>query len=640
MRHRWGLPLLAKELIEQSARRRTYAIRTLYAVLLFAFALLIFWASVYQEVTSPLDVLGRGREIFMAVVMLQVGGVFLFMPAITCGVITAEKERNTIGLLLLTRLGPTTILLEKLLGRLVPMGTFLLLSLPLMGFAYSLGGITQQQVWVAIWALAITAVQVGALALACSAFFRTTVQSFIATYVLGFLMYFGWGFLCEMSDTLRVVNEVWTRTYVGLVNAVAWTVWPFSGEPPQFDMYATEFSTLLLGPLQLLERWNMDLWHVIPRSLPACASVVVLFLLARLFVVRRAFVPPRNLLLKFFHRLDELFQRINQNRVTKGIVLIRESTRLPDDDPVAWRETRKKSLGTTRYLVRIFIVTEVPVLLLCTSVAMTDMGQFSSGASEAVSLVLFLFWILTALLVCVKGATLISGERSHETLDVLLSTPIGSEDLLRQKFRGVRRLMLVLACPLLTIILFQAYFRMALWPSALGGYGNYRRDADPLLYLTASLPTVAIYLPLMAWVSFAIGLGVRSQTRAIFGALAAVAGWCTVPLILAICLHEGPWHFRYGQSPVNYTFLLSPASIIAYAEFSDLGDLNSTPWRAAIGNALLYWGILLGIRQWCLSTAARRLGRAERAGREPDLPPPVSRFPVEWRGGGRLAMRR
>src|SRR5690606_2969275 len=104
-------------------------------------------------------------------------------------------ERNTFGLLLLTRLSPTTILLEKLLGRLIPIMSFWLLSLPLMGFAYALGGITQREVWVTFWVLGLTGVQVGTLALACSAFFRTTVQSFIATYAFTFLMYFGWSMM-------------------------------------------------------------------------------------------------------------------------------------------------------------------------------------------------------------------------------------------------------------------------------------------------------------------------------------------------------------------------------------------------------------------------------------------------------------
>ncbi len=618
----WNLPLLVKELAEQSSRKRTYVIRTLYAVLLFAFATLIFWGSVYREINSPFDVLGRGREMFMAVLSLQFGGVYLFMPAITCGVITSEKERNTIGLLLLTKLGPTTILLEKLLGRLVPMGTFLLLSLPLLGFSYALGGITQSELWIGIWALGITVLQVGTLALLCSAFFRTTVQAFIATYIFGFLMYFGPMMLGEMSYTVSQIYEVWAGMYNGIANAFARLA--FDGRLSLFfvstgsstfeplDLRQYDFPGLFFTPVMLVDRWNMAAWQVIPRSLPTLVSVAVFFGLARVFVVRRAFVPSRNLLLKVFHRLDGLFQRLNQNRVTKGIILINESATLPAGDPVAWRETRKKSLGTYRYLIRIFVATEIPVLIICLLMA----GSSQNSGMEAVSAVLFLIWIMSALLVCVKAATLISGERSHETLDVLLSTPIRSDELVRQKFRGVRRLIFVLAIPLATIVLFQTYMRLgfaSIWTED---------ERSPVLYFLAAGLAVAVYLPMIAWVSFAIGLRVKSQARAIFGSLAVIVGWCAMPLILGITIMEA---FRLHRASVFHYFMLtSPASIIPFAEFSALDEINNTPWLAVFFNYSLYIPILLFVRWQTLTFAARHLGRAESA-----APPPIR--PVQVR---------
>ena len=46
-----GLPLLAKELIEQAARKRTYVVRVLYAALLFFVAFLAF----YETLSAGLD---------------------------------------------------------------------------------------------------------------------------------------------------------------------------------------------------------------------------------------------------------------------------------------------------------------------------------------------------------------------------------------------------------------------------------------------------------------------------------------------------------------------------------------------------------------------------------------------------------
>ncbi|WP_230685503.1 hypothetical protein, partial [Streptococcus pneumoniae] len=75
------------------------------------------------------------------------------MPAMSVGAITLEKEKNTLTLLFLTRLGPWTILFEKYLARVVNMASYLLITLPLFGIAYSLGGVTQLELWSALWTL-------------------------------------------------------------------------------------------------------------------------------------------------------------------------------------------------------------------------------------------------------------------------------------------------------------------------------------------------------------------------------------------------------------------------------------------------------------------------------------------------------
>ena len=135
MSHRWpqlGLPLLTKELIEQAARKRTYVVRLVYASLLFLLAFWQFTSILSSNGSNSLAILGSGTDMFNRVIELQSLGILLFLPALACGAITSEKERDSLTMLLVTRLGPFTILLEKLLGRLVPMFSFLLLSLPLL----------------------------------------------------------------------------------------------------------------------------------------------------------------------------------------------------------------------------------------------------------------------------------------------------------------------------------------------------------------------------------------------------------------------------------------------------------------------------------------------------------------------------
>ena len=106
----------------------------------------------------------------------------LFLPAMAWGTLTSEKEQDCLGLLLVTSLTPWDIILQKLLGRLIPVVTFLFLSFPLMAIAYGYGGVTEHHLWTGI--LLLTHLQIGSLSVMCSAFFRTTSEAFVATYVI------------------------------------------------------------------------------------------------------------------------------------------------------------------------------------------------------------------------------------------------------------------------------------------------------------------------------------------------------------------------------------------------------------------------------------------------------------------------
>lgn len=651
-----GLPLLAKELIEQAARRRTYIVRSAYAFLLFMFVTLIFWGEVYDRSSSPFDLLGQGRTMFQIVLMLQTAGVLLFTPALTCGAITIEKERNTFGLLLLTRLSPSTILLEKYLGRLVMMGTFLLLSLPLLGLCYTIGGVTQLDLWSGFAALVITVMQLSAVGLCCSAYFRTTTGAFFGAYIFGFLLLFGPAMTLFIDDDFvewMADGEAQLVEYaVELCVAVGWYAINAWDQLLGLDSFAVDFrqnQALVSQPLSygeedgaflffavprmmVIERfWTAPpTWQVAVRGLPALMSIPSILLLARFFMVRRAFVGPSNYLLSFFRRLDSVFHRMNQNRWTKGIVLVNDTQSLPKENPVAWRETTKRTLGTVRYLVRVFVALEFPILMFCL-IVLTVTAHRSSDRNGAITFVIIIAWLAAILLVTVKAATLVAGERSHETLDVLLSTPIRSADLIRQKFQGVTRVAIVSMIPLLTALFTQGWYTMI-------DRGLFHGPPDnwAALYLLVSVLSVGVYIPLIAWLGFYVGLRMKSQTRAIFTSLAILCGWILIPFVLVAVFLEIT-DLRM-ESPAGFLLLLSPAAVPFFAEVNEL-EIGDAPFLATVVNFLGYGAIVVLLRWHCLKHAAGFLGRAERSDAPTEPPhtpqglPPLS---VKSQNAGRM----
>ncbi len=592
---RLGLPLLAKELIEQSNRKRTYVVRTVYAALLFTAAWLLFSDVLRSGATASLAVLGSGKRMFELLMKLQFAGIYLIMPAITCGVIAHEKERNTLALLFLTKLGPWTILFEKLSSRLVAICGFLLMSLPLLAYAYTLGGITREHLWTGVWMLFITVLQTGSLALLCSAWFRTTVNAFVGAYAGIALLIFGpmllfvplslffpWARLSELENS-AVVQALWTQQIIHHADEV---LLPFF-TPMHFFDYGWDGGSVV-GVRYFMGAARS--WPVIAAgSLPILLSTALFLVLSRVCLVRRAFVVPRNRMLRFFRSLDGLFTRWNESRWTKGIVLIRDKATFADAEPVAWRETTKRSLGRARYLIRIGIAVEAALITLLILIVI-----FTDGTpGRALTLLYFLLWGLAVMIVAVQSASLIAGERAQQTLDVLCTTPMEGRLIVLQKFAGVRRLMALLCIPLLTMIL----------PKAAGPAS-----------LFCSLLSLAVYLPLAGWLSLWIGLKVKTRGKAIVGALAGIVAWCLLPLVfifLPLMLLRSAGD---PISPLNFSLFLSPAMIVAVNEYGDWHEFGGTPWPAMVMNFLLYGSLVFIIRRACLVHADRFLGRVENTG--------------------------
>jgi ABC-type transport system involved in multi-copper enzyme maturation permease subunit len=314
--------------------------------------------------------------------------------------------------------------------------------------------------------------------------------------------------------------------------------------------------------------------------------------MASAVLVNRAFVQSRNYLLEFFRWLDREFESMNV--LTGGIVLVRDRGILPQRAPVRWRETRKKSLGTFRYLFRVLVVLEVPILFVIQTIRF---GQ-SNASDEGLTGLLKVLWVAAAALVTIHAASLISEERSRQTLSVLASTPLTSRRILIEKLFAVRRLIAILMVPFATIFLFEWWW--------------YARNSVD--YVVLSLLTVVTYLSLIQWMALTVGLRFSNQLVAIVVAVSIVAVW-GAGLALAVPLAS----YLDVESDVLATSIkaLNPVGMVLAIQSSvihgSFGRIIPSPWQLAPVNTivhfLFYLGLTLTLRWWCLRTADRYLGR-------------------------------
>ena len=306
-----AFPMLRKELVERATRPRTYAIRVIYALLFFTIFLWNYLVIVgtSNHALAGLKGLGSGNELFLSALWIQWIGIFVFLPAMMSGLITEEKERGTLALLLLSDIAPLEAVLQKYLAGLIPMLTLLLLTLPVGGFAYMLGGLTIGMVVFGTLILVVTAGTVGAVAIACSSYARTTIGSFIGTYgILGLL------FLLPTRFPLQSVMNDWV---------------------------------LIIGFLYMnaiIAGWALVF---------GCVSYK-----------RRAHVAPRFHVRRGLHALDHLLKRLNDH--IGGIDVLRDGGTLPAAQPILWREKHRRQLGQLRYQIRYILILEAIVLLIAT----------------------------------------------------------------------------------------------------------------------------------------------------------------------------------------------------------------------------------------------------------------------------------
>ncbi len=509
------LPLLRRELTELAARRRTWVLRSLAGLLLIGLAFWSVLTVLHNQIGlvtidayfSP-DTLGVGAEIFPGLARLLFYAVQLLMPSLICGSITIEKERNTLGTLFVTRLSPLTIILEKLGSRLLPMLTFIILTFPVLAWVYTLGGIDHRLLLATLWFLIWECVFYASIGLVCSAWYSTTVGAFIASYILT-------GVLFTLTEVVKVQLPLPFQIWRQLVE-IAWN---------QQWMFAQSGAGPGAGGFGSLVWLSLAMW-------PTAAASAVLILLARRFLVTRAEVSRSSILLRIFRRLDTFFRELNE-WTTGGRMVMAESSTLPLFDPVAWRERSKKSLGKPHYLLRLLLVLQFPVLFVCVL-------AYTSNSATGVVPLLWLLWVITAMVISVKAATLISAERTRETLDALLSTPITNSEILKQKISGMRRMLVMLSIPILTV-----HFSTMLM------YGNLSlRSADLVVqqlgwlaaWFLLSACSTWVLMQLLGWFALRLGARASTQARSFLTTLVVLGIWFAVSGMML------PWSVRFLAS--------------------------------------------------------------------------------------------
>lgn len=182
-------PVLVKEIRQRFRSFRTPLIISLYLLVMGGLCLgyiYLRWRGMpgyYQP--------GRSREIFLTLSMVQLILLAFVTPGLTSGAISAEREKQTLNVLLVTRVRPLAIVAGKMVSSCAFMVLILVATLPLYNIILLYGGFSPGQMLGVFGFYLATVLLFGSVGMACSSFFQKTGSGTVTAYGIVFALMAG-----------------------------------------------------------------------------------------------------------------------------------------------------------------------------------------------------------------------------------------------------------------------------------------------------------------------------------------------------------------------------------------------------------------------------------------------------------------
>jgi hypothetical protein len=559
-------PMFRREFQAATRKRRPFLFRSLFAALLGLVGLLIG--------SQAANLLQFGRILFLATIGIELVFLMFFVPASVGGAVAEEREKDTLPMLLLTRLWPIEIVLTKVVARWLSSIDLLFIGLPVLVASGWLAGLPLEMVLATLILLATSAFMASIAILASAQREQVGPARAQATAWI-----FGW----LLGPPVVAIMPVTTGSLWG-------------------DLLA-ELKRLctLVAPSSPLSLLTDNAWYYRPQVVSLEGRVAWMITLQAMFGLLAVGLAAG--------RLQAREMNPNWLDPTRG--------HRPGcgDDPVYWREFElpmRRGAGSLigirlRYvwilvrailvnllgLVAVLLSLAVPIGLLVATLyygfaAFQEQWQSGPNASfEARSQFNNLIRAGTGMLAFLPSlgmASIVAGrittERDKKTWDAFLTTPLTGEEILWSKARVALHGIWLGAWPL-----------PILWVLGIAC-----GVVSPLGVILASID-----LLLIVWANLALGLylGIRPGTTSAASSRAALS--------MLVCL--------VFHTPVLWALLISPGE---FAEFAS--------WDVRLRSGLMLAGltvaILTGLLAWILTrrTLARFdewVGRPIAGGAEP-----------------------
>ncbi len=441
-------PVFTREAVTTPRRARFYVVRTVYVTALFVL-MATAWLVVAgtQIIRNVGDMARFGAILFQILAPLQLALVLFLAALRSAGSVAQEKDRNTLILLLMTRMRNHELVLGKLLSSLLQVLVMLLAALPLFMLIVLFGGVSFGQVARVFGVTLCTALVAGSLGSTLAFWREKTFQALSLTA----LVLFFWIGLWEAVGLLsgEVPGLGWSYRTLATAFSPLSAILAATG-----PAIASDFS---FGPL----RSSVDLFFV--------SSIAATVILNGVAIWRvRVWNPTRELhpgqaeasgsIWGVKHDLDHAAKQKGDTTPAGAAVDADEQARTGHvdarvrkastasrqvwDNPVLWREICTWAYGRKVIAIRVaywvlFVGAAASLYGLIQSGAAMASNEGAATVIPAAAKPLAPFFLVSLVIVNALAVNSITNERDGRSLDLLLVTDMSPKEFLFGKLGGV-----------------------------------------------------------------------------------------------------------------------------------------------------------------------------------------------------------
>jgi len=411
-------PIFDKELRVSSRRRKNYALRFFYVLVLTIFVAVVWLSVVNVQGNATVQqsrMAGAGKEIITTIVIFQFIAMQILAVIMLSNAVSDEVYHRTLGLLMTTPINGLQIVMGKVLSRLLQLVLLLAITFPILAIVRVLGGVSWSYLLSSVCITLTAAVFAGSLSLLMSIENRRSYAVIMRTLFVLASFYF---------VLPLMLGVLWGRGFG--VPSIA------------HSLQRSVLSVIVIhvNPVAGLSITTSQVFSPVGRVLPfswplQCVAVLGL---AALVLLWATVIVRKVALRQATGQLDAWFQpRRNRRKVHVPAAAAAEDSPLGrikrvQGPPVVWRELRAPFISGVDNRNNYIGLAATLIALAFTYLASARSHVLDDSFTHGAYVGLFVF--LGTVVNAVFAATRITSEKESQSWMLLLATPLSDEDIL------------------------------------------------------------------------------------------------------------------------------------------------------------------------------------------------------------------